>query len=238
MSEGLKILYEDDTLLVLDKPAGFPVWQESSLKEGSVSGQTIAHMLKEQFPTQALLGEELRYGIAHRLDKDTSGVLLAAKTKEMFTYLQAQFKARAVEKTYVCLVQGQIKRDEGTIDTLLGRAPQDRRKQKAYSIFDPNQEGKRRALTEYRVIKRFAEYTLLEAYPKTGRKHQIRAHFAFLGHPLAGDKLYSFKNQPAPEGLHRQFLHALRLKVPLANGTSKEFISELPGDLREILSKI
>jgi len=103
---------------------------------------------------------------------------------------------------------------------------------------EPDAKGKRKAITKYRVIERFENYTLCEVSPLTGRKHQIRCHFAYLGHPIAGDKMYRFKNQPTPEGLKRQFLHAHYLKIELPNGEKKEFVSELPQDLKEVLRNL
>lgn len=203
----LKIIYESDTVLVVDKPAGLAVADIKGL-------------------------------LAHRLDKDTSGVLLIAKTQETLAYLQKQFQERKVEKKYVCLVVGTIKQNTGRIETLLGRSPADRRKQKTYMPDDLRAEGKRDAVSEYRVLERYKNYTLLEIQPETGRKHQIRAHMVYLGHPIAGDKLYAFKNQPIPQGLERQFLHATYLKIPLPGGTPQEFSSELSKDLKEVLESL
>jgi len=210
---GLKILYEDDKLLAVDKTAGIDA---------------------EQIP-----------GHVHRLDKDTSGVLLQAKTEEVKHFLQKQFQDRNIRKKYICLVAGTIKEDNGRVETLLGRSPADRRKQKAYPLdnlaaegLPINNQAKRDAITEYRVLKRYKDYTLLEVRPKTGRKHQIRAHMVYLGHPIAGDKLYGFKNQPKPDGLSRQFLHAGSLRITMPDGGEKEFISELPEDLQNVLNKL
>ena len=203
----LKIIYENDKLLVVDKPAGLDVADIEGL-------------------------------LAHRLDKDTSGVLLIAKTQETLAYLQKQFQERKVEKKYVCLVVGIIKQDTGRIETLLGRSPADRRKQKTYMPDDLRAEGKRDAVSEYRVLERYKDYTLLEIQPKTGRKHQIRAHMVHLGHPIAGDKLYAFKNQPTPQGLERQFLHATYLKIVLPDRTTQEFSSELANDLQLCLQTL
>ena len=221
----LKILSKNDILLVLEKPANLSV-------------SDIPNLLIKQIPEQRELGEEMRYGIVHRLDKDTSGILLVAKTPEAFKFFQEQFKLRTVKKTYTCLVVGKIKQEKGSITTLLGRAPSDRRKQKTFLPGDPEAKGKREAETTYRVIQRFEDYTLLKVTPKTGRKHQIRVHLASMGHPLAGDKLYGFKGQPTPEGLNRHFLHASSLRIPLPNGTIQEFTSELPKDLNEILNTL
>jgi len=221
----LKILSKNDIVLLLEKPAALSVSE-------------IPDLLLKQEPKQKELGEEMRYGIVHRLDKDTSGILLIAQTPESFRFFQEQFKQRKVEKTYICLVVGNVKEKEGSIKTLLGRAPSDRRKQKVFLPTDPAAQGKREAETMYHVIQRFKDYTFLEVKPKTGRKHQIRVHMASIGHPLAGDKLYGFKGQAQPEGLTRHFLHASSLRIPMPDGTTKEFNSELPKDLKEIVNKL
>jgi len=202
----VKIIYEDDNLLVIDKPAGLVV-------------DNIERRV-------------------HRLDKDTSGILLVAKNDKALEFLQKQFKEREVKKKYLALVAGNLKKEEGVIETLIGRSPGDRRKQKVYLPGEPNAQEKRKAVTEYKVLQRFENYTLIEVEPKTGRKHQIRTHLAYLGHPVAGDKLYGFKNQPRPEGLKRQFLHASYLKVKLPNGEKKEFKSELPNELKLCLQNL
>lgn len=211
--EPLKILFEDDTMLVVEKPAGIDITElQKLLEEGYVP--------------------------SHRLDKETSGLLLVAKTPEALDFFHQQFKERKVEKKYLCLVVGNIQENEGRIETLLGRAPGDRRKQKVFLPGEAAGGEKREAVSEYRVLERFRDYTLLEVNPKTGRKHQIRAQFASLYHPLAGDKLYGFKNQPTPAGLKRHFLHASYLKVPSPKGDSKEFVSELPKDLEKVMETL
>jgi 23S rRNA pseudouridine1911/1915/1917 synthase len=202
----MEIIYEDEYVQVLDKPAG-------------VNADDIPKRV-------------------HRLDKDTSGVLLVAKNDKALEFLQKQFAERKTEKKYLALVVGNLKNKEGVIETLLGRSPSDRRKQKVFLPTEPAAQGKRKALTKYRVLRRFKNYDLIEVEPKTGRKHQIRAHFAYLGHPIAGDKLYGFKNQPWPEGLKRQFLHAKQIEITLPNGERRVFKSKLPEELREVLTKI
>ncbi|MFH1401433.1 MAG: RluA family pseudouridine synthase [Parcubacteria group bacterium] len=201
-----KIIYEDENVLVLDKPAG---------------------VNSDDFPKRA-----------HRLDKDTSGILLIAKNDKTLEFLQEQFKERKVEKKYIVLSAGHLKNEEGVIETLLDRAPADRRKQKAYLANEPGATDKRTAVTRYKLLQRFENYDLIEAEPKTGRKHQIRAHFVYLGHPVVGDKLYGFKNQPTPKGLARQFLHASYLKIKLPDGKEKEFRSELPADLKKTINNL
>ena len=152
--------------------------------------------------------------------------------------MQKQFKDKRVEKKYIALVAGKVKANQGVIETLIGRALKDRKKQKVYLPAEPGSEGKREAITGYKVIEKFRDYTLLEVFPKTGRKHQIRCHFSYLGHPIVGDKMYGFKNQLCPEGLNRQFLHASYLKIKLPDGKEKEFKSKLPKDLEICLQKL
>jgi len=168
----------------------------------------------------------------HRLDKNTSGILLIAKSDKSLIFFQNQFKTKEVEKKYLALVFGNLKTNEGKIETLIGRSRKDRRKQKVYLFNEPEAKGKREAITEYKVITRFDNSTLVEITPRTGRKHQIRCHFAYLNHPIMGDKLYGFKNQPHIKELKRQFLHAYYLKIKMPNGETKEFKSELQTDLK------
>jgi 23S rRNA pseudouridine1911/1915/1917 synthase len=228
-NEKIKIIYEDDKLLIIDKPAGLIVFPEGETKE-----KTLIDLLLEDLPELKNAGTAPRYGIVHRLDKDTSGVLLVAKNNEALESFQKQFKEGLIKKRYIALVVGNLKNDEGTIETLIGRSPQDRRKQKVYLENDPASEGKRKAVTKYKLLQRFENYDLIEIEPRSGRKHQIRTHLSYLGHPIAGDKLYGFKNQPLPKDLKRQFLHASYLKTD----DGKEFESELPEDLKQALNNI
>ena len=231
----LNIVYEDDMLLVVDKSPGLAVSREGM---GTREQETIADLLLGQYPELEQLGEQMRFGIIHRLDKDTSGLLLVAKTKEAFAFFQQQFKERKVRKQYLCLVQGVLNEDEGIIEARLARSPNDRRKQKAFAPGETGEDRAREAKTKYRVVERFSAYTLLEMTPETGRKHQIRAHLAFIHHPIAGDKLYGFKGQTAPVGLNRQFLHASQINLPMPNGSTKEFRSLLPKDLQNVLDNL
>ena len=196
----MKIIYEDENIRVIDKPAG---------------------VNSDDFERRV-----------HRLDKDTSGILLIAKNDETLSFLQKQFKERKVEKKYIALIVGHLKSEKSEVETLLGRAPNDRRKQKAFPLQGPESEGKRQAKTTFRVLQSFENYDLIEAEPHTGRKHQIRAQLTYLGHPIAGDKLYGFKGQLCPKGLNRQFLHSNYLKIQLPSGEIKKFTSELPTDLK------
>jgi len=174
----------------------------------------------------------------HRLDKDTSGVFLVAKNDKTLEFLQKQFKEGRVKKRYLALVAGNLKNEKGAIETLLGRSPKDRRAQKVYFLNDPKTQGKRKAVTKYRVLQKSENYDLIEVEPKTGRKHQIRVHLAYLGRPIVGDKMYGFKGQPCPKELKRQFLHAAYLKIELPDGKIKEFTSELPEDLKLIYKNL
>ncbi len=205
-NKGLKVIYENDDLLVIDKPAGIN---------------------SDDFEKRV-----------HRLDKDTSGILLIAKNDKVLEFLQKQFKEGKVKKKYLALVIGNLKNKEGVVETLIGRSAGNRKKQKVYLPLEPGFQSKRIAITKYQVLQRFKDYDLIEVKPKTGRKHQIRTHFAYLGHPIAGDNLYGFKNQPRPQGLKRQFLHACYLKIKLPNSQEKEFKSELPKDLQKILKNL
>ncbi len=228
---NLKIIYQDENLLVLEKPAGMIVFPEGKIKE-----KTLVDFLLERYPELKKVGEAPRYGVVHRLDKETSGILLVAKNEKALKFFQRQFKERKVIKKYLALLHGRLKENFGRIETLIGRSPKNGQKQKVYLPFEPKAKGKRKAITEYRVLERFQNYTLCEVMPKTGRKHQIRVHFSYLGHPIVGDKIYSFKNQKSK--LKRHFLHAFYLKIKMPEGREREFQSELPKDLKEFLEKL
>jgi len=233
-----KIIYEDKEVSVIDKPPGIVVFPEGKIKE-----KTLIDYLIEKFPDLKKDGKPPRYGIAHRLDKDTSGILLIAKNNKTLEFLQKQFKEREVKKKYLALAVGNLKSNSGEIKTLIGRSPKDGKKQKVYLPYEPKAKGKREAITGYKVIKRFLDkngenYTLLEVTPKTGRKHQIRTHLAYIGYPIAGDRLYGFKNQPCPKEINRHFLHASYLKIKLPARETKEFKSELPDDLKKVLENL
>ncbi len=230
---NFKIIYEDKDLLVINKPSGMVVFPEGQTKDN-----TIIDALIEEYPELKSAGESPRYGIVHRLDKDTSGILLIAKNTESLIFLQKQFINRRVDKKYTALATGIIKEGFGEIKTLIGRAKTDKRKQKVYPLSDTEEKGKREAITEFTTIKRFNDFTLLEIKIKTGRRHQIRCHLSYLRHPVAGDKLYGFKDQIILEGLSRQFLHASYLKIQLPSGQYKEFNSELPEELQKVLDKL
>lgn len=228
-----KVIYEDENILVIDKPAGVTVFPEGKIKE-----RTLIDYVLEKYPNLKAAGTTPRYGIVHRLDKNTSGILLIAKDNKTLAFLQSQFKERLVTKKYIALLAGELKEGDGIIKTLIGRSPQNRKKQKIYLPFEPGSQGKKEAITKYKILKKYKDHTLVEATPKTGRKHQIRAHFAYLHHPIAGDKLYGFKNQTQPKKLERQFLHASYLKIKLLNNQETEFKSDLPEDLKNVIKNL
>jgi len=231
----IKIIYQDKDLLVVDKPANMVVFKE---KEDQKDESLMNYLIKE-YPELQKIGNFPRYGAIHRLDKETSGVLLIAKTNESLKYFQELFQKRKVKKEYWALCAGNFTEESGIIDTLIARSKAERIKQKAYSLYDFSaRENGRRAITSFRVLKKFQNYTLIKAFPKTGRKHQIRCHMAHIGHPIVGDKLYSFKNQQFPEELNRHFLHAKKLKLIMPEGETKIFISKLPDSLKKILDKL
>jgi 23S rRNA pseudouridine1911/1915/1917 synthase len=222
----LRIIYEDSDIVVVDKPAGMVVHPAHGHRSGTLVNALLAHCTD-----LSGIGGELRPGIVHRLDKDTSGLLLAAKNDVAHRHLQQQFKQRLVHKTYLALTEGLLPTPHGVIDAPIGRDPQ-RRKRMAVLP-----RGGREARTEYRVLEHFAQHTLVESEPVTGRTHQIRIHFASIGHPLAGDRVYGFRKQRLP--LRRQFLHAARIAFTLpSSGEPLEFTSELPDDLATVLDDL
>ena len=174
----------------------------------------------------------------HRLDKDTSGILLIAKHDQALEFFQKQFKQRKVKKKYLALVINNPKNKQAKIETLIGRSLGQRTKQTVYFPHEPGQQKKRLSTTYYQVLEDFENYSLVQVEPETGRKHQIRVHFTHLGHPLAGDKTYCFKNQKTPKNLSRQFLHASYLKIKLLNNQEIEFKSDLPDDLKQVLTEL
>ncbi len=226
----IKIIYENKDLLVAEKPPGLITFRENQ-KDGDF---LMEYLIKEKTELKKV-GDSPRHGAIHRLDKETSGIILIAKNNESFLYFQNEFKERRVEKEYIALCVGFMEGEE-IIETYIGRSPKDRKKQKTFPLYNP--KNPRLAITKVKVLKNFENYTLIRVIPETGRKHQIRCHMAHIKHPLAGDKVYGFKNQPSPQGLERHFLHAESIKIRMSNNEVKEFKSELPIDLKKILEKV
>jgi len=232
----LNIIYEDESVIVIDKPAGLAIHPRQTKAGAPLTKElnnTLVSGLLAHYPPLANVGDqpEIRPGIVHRLDKDTSGLMIIAKNQKTFNWLKKQFQERKVFKKYLALVNGELKNDSGTIEAPLGRSKNDPTKQKIDATGKP-------AITEYEVKRRFKNFTLLETSPKTGRLHQIRVHLTHLGHPVAGDKKYGPKNRPCSAGLKRQFLHAQELKIILPEGNKKTFSAPLPMDLTTVIEKL
>jgi 23S rRNA pseudouridine1911/1915/1917 synthase len=253
-------VYEDDNLLVINKPAGLIVHPKNATDEQP----SVVSWLVAEYPGIENVGEPFiasgaestRAGIVHRLDKDTSGLLLIAKTDESFYYLKSLFQDRKIQKHYYALVYGRPKEGHGIIDSPMGRiglkwttrlgGPD------ARSIEDPrfgnhaprgpNRDKKlvdsKPAVTEWSIVKGFDKYALLDVSPKTGRTHQIRVHLQSIGCPIVGDPVYGPKGWQRPEGLDRLFLHAYKLEFVTAEGKSMIIECDLPDDLQKVISML
>lgn len=220
----LRIIYEDADLLVVDKPAGMVVHPAAGHSSGTLVNAVLGHS------PDLVIGNVERPGIVHRLDRNTSGLILIAKNDAALRNLQLQFASRTVNKVYLALVDGRLETPQGKIDAPLGRDPHDR---KRFAVAPPGRV--RSAVTVFHVEARLGHYTLLRLEPKTGRTHQIRIHLAFIGHPVAGDKEYGRK-RGNDLGLVRQFLHAWKLGfVHPTKGDAMGFTAALPPDLVEAL---
>ena len=220
----LEIVYQDEHLLVVDKPAGLTVHPAPGHPD-----RTLVNALLALIPDLKGIGGALRPGIVHRLDKDTSGLMVVAKSDVAHASLSAQLKERRVRKTYLALVVGAPKRDTGDIDAPIDRSPRNRKKM---AIVD----GGREAQTHWQVVERYEGYTLVEAHPVTGRTHQIRVHLASIGLPLVGDATYGKRS----ELVARHFLHAAKLGfyLPPDEREWREYESPLPPDLRDALAAL
>lgn len=225
----LKIIYEDADIAVIDKQPGLSVHPSEKEKKG-----TLANALLAKYPEIKNIGEDLmRPGIVHRLDKDTSGLMVAAKNNAAFQYLKKQFQGKKVEKRYLALVEGNLKEKSGIIEKPIGRHGM---KQYAGERKKHTLKKTREALTEYKVKKSFSAYDLVEARPRTGRMHQIRVHFSSIGHPLACD--FKYGSRKCPAGLSRHFLHSYYLSFILPSGQKIAFETDLPDELKIILSEL
>jgi 23S rRNA pseudouridine1911/1915/1917 synthase len=217
---ALDIVFENDDLLVVNKPAGLVVHPAAGHFDGTLVNAVLGHA-----PDLAGVGDERRPGIVHRLDKDTSGLIVVAKNDAAHRDLTRQFKDRSVEKLYLALLDGHLPSATGRIEAAIGRDPRNRQ----HMAIVPLSQG-RPAVTEYQVRAVYAAHTLVEAHPLTGRTHQLRLHFAYLHCPIAGDKVYGRRTPSVP--LKRQFLHAARLSFDLPGGGERvSFTAPLPDDL-------
>lgn len=223
----LDILFENADLMVVNKPAGMVVHPSPGHSRGTLVHAALAHA-----PDMRGIGGELRPGVVHRLDKNTSGLILLAKHEAALRELQAAFKKRVVDKRYIALVDGSPPTPEGKVEAPIGRDPAQR---KRMGIRSPTRG--RSAETIYVTLRSFSEHTLLEARPLTGRTHQIRIHLAFLGCPVVGDVVYGRRRPSVP--MKRHFLHASRLTIMLPGGTSPTtFEAPLPDELQDVLTDL
>jgi 23S rRNA pseudouridine1911/1915/1917 synthase len=220
----LKILHADDDVIVLDKPAGMVVHPGVGAPRG-----TLVNALLHAFPDIQWIGDSDRPGIVHRLDKETSGVMIAARSPRAYLELKRQFKAREIKKVYLALVKGHMAVPEGRFDWPIGRHI------KHGERMSIKTNRPRAAVTSYRTLKEFKDVSLLEIRPLTGRTHQIRVHLSAAGHPLAGDRRYGTGRGPKQK-FPRLFLHAHKLSFRHpGTGDMMEFVSPLPDDLQSVL---
>jgi 23S rRNA pseudouridine1911/1915/1917 synthase len=223
----LDIVFENEDVIVVNKPAGMVVHPAA----GHATG-TLVHAVLGHDPDLEGIGGEDRPGVVHRLDKETSGLILLAKNDRAHHWLQDQFRLRKVAKTYIALVDGKPPSPTGRVEAAVGRDPS-HRKQMAIV---PNGKG-RDAISEYRTLETFPAHTLLEFHPLTGRTHQIRVHCAFLGCPIVGDRVYGLKHPTIP--IERHFLHAAKLQVRLPNEPDvREFDAPMGMDLLSALQAL
>ena len=224
----LSLLYEDADIIVIDKPAGLVVHPAPGHRSGTLVNALLYHC-----PDLTGIGAELRPGIVHRLDKDTSGTLVVAKTAVALDHLAGQFKRRTVRKDYLALVHGQMPAPSGTVRLPIGRHPVDRKRMSTVS-----RKG-REAETEWRVLRFLGGVSLLELGLRTGRTHQIRVHCAAIGHPILGDPVYGRGRGGERRGPGRQMLHALRLELDHPHtGERMRFESPLPKDMLGVLREL
>ena len=238
MLQNLDILYEDENLFVINKPAGLVVHSDGRTKENS-----LADILVKKYPDIKEVGELwvttsgekiYRPGIVHRLDRDTSGVLIIARDQETFLFLKEQFKERNIKKKYHAFVYGNIKENSSVIDKPIGKSRKDFRQWSA----QPGSRGiQREAVTEFTVLERGGEYTYLELSPKTGRTHQLRVHLKAIHHPIICDKLYA-PNQKCVLGFSRLALHARFITFSNPKGETIEVEAPFPEDFQKALAEL
>jgi 23S rRNA pseudouridine1911/1915/1917 synthase len=221
----LDILYEDDAIVVVNKPAGMVVHPAPGHPRGTLVNALLHHS------PEIDLGGSNRPGIVHRLDKDTSGLMVVAKSDRARGALLRQWAERSVTKRYLALVHGVVEPEEGTIDAPVGRDPLNRQRMAVV------QNG-RPAVTHFKVLRRFANATLLELDLESGRTHQVRVHLAFIGHPIVGDAIYGANPHAPAVAAPRQFLHASRLAFMLPDGEPVSLASALPSDLQAVLDRL
>ncbi|MBS2006695.1 MAG: RluA family pseudouridine synthase [Cyanobacteria bacterium SZAS TMP-1] len=232
----LKVIYEDEHMIIIDKPAGMVTHPGAGVTSGTLVNAVLFHCAG----SLSSIGGVIRPGIVHRLDKDTSGLIVVAKTDLAHAGLSAQLKIKSARRSYLAICEGFPKEESGRIETYIGRHPV-RRKEMA--VLKEGQGG-RVAITHYKILKRFSKYSLVGLELETGRTHQIRVHMAHLGAPVAGDTVYNSKNSGSLEWRHKQGLigHALHAhKLVLTHpqsGLLLEFESAPPKDFEQLLNKL
>ena len=224
----LCVLYEDDCILVIDKEQGMVVHPGSGVSHG-----TVVNALISRYGDDFASSDDERPGIVHRLDKDTSGVMIIAKTQDALSALQSQFAEHTTEKHYLAIAKGYFAPEHGMIESNIERDPRDRKK---FRATDSLEKGKR-ALTEYRVKEVLNGYTFLDVVIHTGRTHQIRVHLSSIGHPILGDPLYGVHDPRYPEATLMLHAHSLSITHPLT-GERMSFSSPLPRRFEEIMQKL
>lgn len=231
----IKILHEDPNILVIDKPSGI-----STHPDGRSDEETISDWFVSNYPEAQNVGENIisdnieikKPGIVHRLDKETSGVLILVKNQKAFLYFKNLFKQRLIKKTYVALVEGKMKADRGIIDKPIGRSPRDFRRRLA----GRGARGEmREAITQYKVVKEAKGFSYLEVFPKTGRTHQIRVHMKFVNHPILCDKLYNSSGL-CPAGLDRLALHAKAIEFETMEGNKLRIEASVPSSFESLIN--
>ncbi|MFH0755278.1 MAG: RluA family pseudouridine synthase [bacterium] len=238
----IPILYEDKDVLVINKPAGLIIHSDGKNKI-----KTLIDWILKKYPKIKNVGESivldngtkiLRSGIVHRMDKDTTGVLIIAKNQKSFLFLKEQFKNRKVYKVYQAFIYGPLKEERGMINRPIGRSSNDFRKRSAQR----GAQGEiREAITYFRVLNKKKDFTFIEAIPKTGRTHQIRVHFSAINHPIIQDKLYAtnfFLNKKQQLNFKRMALHSRELEINLPSGKLLNIIAPYPKDFKEALDRI
>lgn len=233
-----QIVYEDENTIVINKPAGL-ITHQKNLTDDQPS---VVDWVIKNYPDLKDVGEPFiasgaevpRAGIVHRLDKDTSGLLLIAKTNDAFYFYKNLFQTKKIHKYYLALVHGTPKNQKGTISSPLGRIGLKRTtKVEGKKLIDTKE-----AETNYETLKKYKKFSLMQLSPKTGRTHQLRVHMNSIGHPIAGDRVYRFKKLPEPHLLKRLFLHAFKLNFINPNGQAMTIEADLPEDLSHLLTTL
>lgn len=229
---NISIVYEDVNILVINKPSGLITHpKDATDKQESVTGWLV-----EKYPEISTVGEDpLRPGLVHRLDKDTSGLLVIAKNQNSFFYLKGLFQDKKIKKFYMALVCGRPKESKGIIDAPMGRIGMKRTTQ---LLGKKKLKDEKTAITKYKTLKNFRDFTLLEVSPHTGRTHQIRVHLKSIGTPVAGDPLYGHKNLNGPKEPERLFLHAYKLQFVSPDGKALTIEVDLPKELQNFINEL